>query len=244
MGHFPRTREAFHLKAHDPRRMRWHVRCTSERYRRSTVSTPNHEPHVADLSGRHPRWPAALIATLLIVAPAAFASGQAAVSEPVRAFVNATRAYADTHRRLERQLGPIEITMSVERINSNIQQLATAIRAARHDAAQGDLFTAALAPELRVRIAEALAAHDFTAGDVLGEGRVEGIDYERVALRVNATFPWMLSVAMFPCVIEALPPLPPELQYRIVGSDLVLIDVHASLVVDILPAVIGAATER
>lgn len=40
---------------------------------------------------------------------------------------------------------------------------------------------------------------------------------------------------MFACVIEALPPLPAELQYRIVGDDLVLIDVHASLVVDILP---------
>jgi hypothetical protein len=35
-------------------------------------------------------------------------------------------------------------------------------------------------------------------------------------------------------MIEALPPLPDELQYRIVGRDLVLVDVHANLVVDIL----------
>jgi len=32
-----------------------------------------------------------------------------------------------------------------------------------------------------------------------------------------------------------LPALPPELQYRMVGRDLVLVDVHASLIVDILP---------
>jgi hypothetical protein len=40
---------------------------------------------------------------------------------------------------------------------------------------------------------------------------------------------------MFPCVLEALPTLPPELQYRIVGDTLVLIDVHAGLIVDLLP---------
>jgi hypothetical protein len=41
---------------------------------------------------------------------------------------------------------------------------------------------------------------------------------------------------MTPAVIlEALPPLPEELQYRFVGPTLVLLDVHADLVVDILP---------
>jgi hypothetical protein len=44
---------------------------------------------------------------------------------------------------------------------------------------------------------------------------------------------------MFPCLIDALPPLPSELQYRMVGGDLVLIDVHASVVVDILTNVLN-----
>jgi len=39
---------------------------------------------------------------------------------------------------------------------------------------------------------------------------------------------------MWPCIIEALPPLPDELQYRTLGRDLVLVDVHANLVLDIL----------
>jgi hypothetical protein len=38
---------------------------------------------------------------------------------------------------------------------------------------------------------------------------------------------------------DALPPLPSELQYRMVGGDLVLIDVHASVVVDILTNVLN-----
>ena len=158
--------------------------------------------------------------------------------------MTATRDYANMHRRLERQVGDIEISMSPDHINHLIQQLAAAIRAERPAAAQGDLFRPALAHELRARVNDALVANDFTVADLIAASRVEGIDYERVALRVNGTFPWALGTAMFPCVIQALPPLPPELQYRIVGTDLILIDVHASMIVDILPSLLGAETER
>jgi hypothetical protein len=48
---------------------------------------------------------------------------------------------------------------------------------------------------------------------------------------------------MFPCIVAALPALPPELQYRIVGDSLALIDVHAGLILDVLPdALRGAAS--
>lgn len=203
-----------------------------------------HDPNPDDPTARRRLWPVGpAIAAILLAATAAFSYAQGA-SEPVRAFMAATRDYAQMHRSLERQIGPIEITTSIDQINRIIQQLASAIRAERPDAKQGDFFTPALAPELRARINEALLADDFTADDVIRAGRVDGIDYERVALRVNDTFPWILGTAMFPCVIQALPELPPELQYRIVGTDLVLIDVHASLIVDILPSALGWDTER
>ena len=73
---------------------------------------------------------------------------------------------------------------------------------------------------------------------MLAHGRVAGVDYARVRLQVNDTAPWILGVTMFPCLVDALPALPPVLQYRIVSRDLVLIDVHASLVVDILTNVL------
>ena len=38
-----------------------------------------------------------------------------------------------------------------------------------------------------------------------------------------------------PQLIAALPPLPPELQYRIIGCSLVSWDHHANLIVDFLP---------
>ena len=183
-------------------------------------------------------------AAMLFAIPARLTYGQHTDSEPVRAFMAATHEYAVMHRRLDQQIGPIDINMPIASINRIIQELAAAIRAERPTAARGDFFTPALAPELRVRINTALLAHDFTAADVIRAGQVDGIDYGRVALRVNDTFPWVLAVAMLPCVIDALPPLPPELQYRIVGSDLVLVDVHASLIVDILPAALVETTFR
>ena len=104
--------------------------------------------------------------------------------------------------------------------------MATAIRAARPDARSGDLFTAAVQVALRVRIARALRANGYTFADV----------YDREAsLRVNDSFARAAAKPVLPCILEALPRLPSELEYRIVGTDLVLIDVHAGLIVDILP---------
>ena len=184
-----------------------------------------------------------LILTLLCgSAAAAIAAAQSPVNLAIGAYVDAVNDYTAMHRRLEKVVGRIDINSTPESINRSIAALAAAIRAERPDARQGQFFTPALAHELRARINDALLEHGFTAADVQTSARVEGILPTTVRLRVNDTFPWVLGASMFPCVIEALPPLPPELQYRIVGNDLVLIDVHASLIVDILPNALADVT--
>lgn len=183
-----------------------------------------------------------VLGVILLAMSAGISSGQNAGSSAVLAFTDATRNYAAMHRRLEHQIGTIDLNTPIESINRLIQQLATAIRAERAEARRGDLFTPALAQQIKADINRALIAHGFTAEDVRAAGRVDGVNYGAVALRVNDTFPWVLGVTMFPCVINALPALPPELQYRIVGNDLVLVDVHASLIVDLLPDVLAELT--
>jgi len=166
----------------------------------------------------------------------------------VQAFASATREYVQMHRRLESQVGAMHLNITVAELNRMIQELAAAIRAERPDAKQGDFFTPALARELRARIAHALAMNGFTAEDMRANERrdaIDAIDPGAAVLRVNGTFPWVLGAAVFPLVIAALPPLPPELQYRLVGDALVLIDVHASLIVDLLPhALVETTNER
>jgi hypothetical protein len=200
------------------------------------VSPDNFGPSYHFERQRHPRTLAgSLLCAILIALSVGYSYGQENWA-PVRAFTAAVDDYVSMHRRIERSIEPIQLNSTAEAINRFIERMATAVRAERADAKQGDLFSAAVAPEFRRRINDALLAHGFTVADVRAEELAHGIDAERVRLKVNGTFPWAVSVAMFPCVLDALPPLPSELQYRIVGYDLLLIDIHASLVVDILPS--------
>ncbi len=179
---------------------------------------------------------AAVIAALLTTGATGAGQGPSVdvTSQAVAAFEQSTRDYATLHRRLEEPIGAIRLGMSAAAINRHIQLLATAIRVERADAQAGAFFTPALATELRASVHTALDEHGYTVADVLAHGRVAGVDYARVRLQVNDTFPLILGVAMLPCVIDTLPALPSELQYRIVGRDLVLIDVHAIVIVDML----------
>jgi hypothetical protein len=55
------------------------------------------------------------------------------------------------------------------------------------------------------------------------------------APRVNDTYPRTVEYPIMPpSLLAALPPLPDELQYRLVGRTLILWDHHADLVVDVM----------
>lgn len=175
---------------------------------------------------------------IALLAGAGAAQTPLAGSDGTLAFVRAAESYAFMHRRLERQLPPLEVNANPETIRRAIDAMAAAIRAARSDARQGDLFNPAAQATFRTRIATALRSHGLTAADVLDAERADAVEAPPATLMVNGDFPWRAATAMFPAILEALPPLPPELQYRIVGRDLILVDVHASLIVDILPRVL------
>jgi hypothetical protein len=171
----------------------------------------------------------------VLPSPSGFAQEQQPDTDGVGQFTRAAEDYALMHRRLERPLPPIAVNVNPDTLRRAIEALAATIRAERRAAKVGDLFNPAAQATLRARIDEALRSHGFTAADVIAAERAAGVDAGAVSLHVNAPFPWAVGTAMFRCVVEALPPLPPELVYRMVGTDLVLIDVHASLIVDILP---------
>jgi hypothetical protein len=198
------------------------------------LSRHAHEP-APTLAGRGRAVAAAIVVMTLLGAGAAFAGRQPDASPAIQSFVAATREYAALHRRIEATLPRLDVSSNPDTIFRLVQQMSAAMRNARPDARAGDFFTDAVAVELRARIAHALAAHDFSAQDVRQAEVLEGIVASNVLLKVNGTFPWIYATAMFPCVMDALPALPPELQYRIVGDTLVLIDVHAGLIVDLLP---------
>jgi hypothetical protein len=159
--------------------------------------------------------------------------GDPQILPDTRAIVEFQRAaddYAFMHRRIERRQPPLEVTADVDTIRRAIASMAEAMRIARPNAREGDLFAAPVRPILRARIVKAMRLHDVSIA-ALNE---EAADTPAMELAVNGEMPWRQTGWIPPYVLEVLPPLPPELQYRFVGTDLVLVDVHASLIVDIL----------
>jgi hypothetical protein len=165
-------------------------------------------------------------------------------ADGIARFVRAAEDYALLHRRLERTVPPMSVNANPETIGRAIAALAAVIRAERRDAKPGDVFNAAAQATIRTRIDQALRSNGFTAEDVLAAERAEGVEPDAIQLHLNDTFPWAIGTAMFSCVLEALPPVPAELMYRVVGHDLFLIDVHAGLVVDVLPFALGRIDSR
>jgi hypothetical protein len=110
--------------------------------------------------------------------------------------------------------------------------LASAIKTARPHARAGDIFTPPVAGHLRVRIAEVLRDQDALAGVravFMVHPPIEGYHPQ-----VHDSYPYWASQEMLPALLRTLPALPTELEYRLLGRDLVLLDVHADLIVDVL----------
>jgi hypothetical protein len=172
-------------------------------------------------------------------------------SEPILQDLVATQAfqqqvgeYVTLHRLLEAPLPPLWPTRDMSRIDGAMRALALRIRTARAHAQQGDIITADVARMFRRRIATCLTGEAWAA--ILAERDTD--EQGRPApplpqLQVNMEWPAQVPFDFVPPqLLLALPPLPPELQYRIIGRALVLWDHHANLIVDILPGAFASTT--
>ena len=185
----------------------------------------------------------------------------------MQAFEERVSQYVLQHRLLETTVPPLQPTRDVRQIDMAVQALALRIRLARAGARPGDLITPEVGLVFRRRIAACLAPVEWAA--VLAENAEEaeeaslseapeGTAAERrrrapedegvaggpsPVLRVNMTWPEPVLFGFVPPqLLAALPRLPEELQYRIVGNALVLWDHHANLIVDFLPEAFAALT--
>ena len=147
--------------------------------------------------------------------------------------------YVTMHRVLEGPLPTLEVSTDMSKVQAAMQALAVRIQAARKDARQGDIFTEAVAPMFHRRIASCLVRAEIEA--ILADQRYG--EQGQPLPRVNAVWPVRVPFDIVPPqLLAALPRLPGELQYRIIGRALVLWDHHANLIVDILPGALTPET--
>jgi hypothetical protein len=149
--------------------------------------------------------------------------------EGVTAFLRDVDVYAQLHRRVESALPPLRTTPVPWLIEGTRQRLAAALVAARPGAHEGQLFNTEVAALIRASVFE-----------TLGPGELSDLQDGPDAIckaRVNEPLPANVNHYVPGALLRRLPALPGELEYRIVGSDLVLWDVDADLVIDVLRGV-------
>jgi hypothetical protein len=149
------------------------------------------------------------------------------------AFRDRIEDYVALHRRLERHLPELRPTTDPFKTYLSRQLLANAIRKARPNARQGDIFTPDVARVFRIIIGQTLRGRDIEQLLWQDDGEVGARDEAR--LDINDTYPAEASHAVPPILLQHLPPLSGDVEYRIFNRALVLWDTHANLVVDVLP---------
>ena len=151
--------------------------------------------------------------------------------------------YVFLHRVLEGPLPLLRPTTNPGEIRIARRALGERMRAVRAGARQGDIISAEVALMFKRRIPACLRPEEWAA--ILTELATDeqGTPKPVVPLRVNMPWPERVPFEFVPPqLLATLPQLPPELQYRIIGSSLVLWDDHADLIVDFLPGAFTSTT--
>jgi hypothetical protein len=148
------------------------------------------------------------------------------------AFDTTVQRYVTLHRDLARSLAIPPFRDDDDLFHT--ETLRAAIMAARPQAGAGMFFTSEVTILLRERIDAAFARHPGAATSVITRGGYEPLPGEP-GPQVNEPFPPVAASVRWMPLVRALPPLPRELDFALWGRDLVLVDVAANLVLDILP---------
>jgi hypothetical protein len=155
----------------------------------------------------------------------------------VKAFRDRCDAYLALHQKAAGNVPPLKETSDPGKLTSREQALGEAIRQLRTDAKPGDLFGSDLSPYIRKAVQKDWKKRSAADRKAITEEVPPG-----TVADVNATYPSILPLATFPAnMLAALPPLAEGLEYRLVGRHLIIRDVKANIIVDVLPNVLPGA---
>lgn len=156
--------------------------------------------------------------------------------QPDAHFQGNVAEYMALRARVAASLPPLPTRATWLQVTSHIAALSHGIQSARGDA-DARIFTNDLHPFFRELTEMTLIEYGIDVQELL-RSFAEEIPGGVPRPRVNEKYHWGLGAAMPPCILAAYPPLPAMLQYRFYRRDLLIVDVEAGLVVDILPRAI------
>lgn len=190
-----------------------------------------------NLSAKSMRSPATLLLVALALAIPIVAKAQA--NPPVNHdsavatdFENKVADYMKLRQKAQTLSAP-KNTDQPGKISDYQHQMAAAIRSARSGAKQGDIFTPEITQLFHKLVSSSLNSQD---GQKIRKSYQAAEPLHGLRLGVNESYPDGVPLqSMPPSLLLNLPTLPKELEYRFVGRELVLRDIAANLIVDVIP---------
>jgi hypothetical protein len=147
-------------------------------------------------------------------------------------FMKRLDAYVALHEKLEATIPSLPKEATPLQIDQHQRALARLIAQSRASAKRGDIFTPAME-----RIAKKLLAEIFRGPGGAQMKREIFEEYEQRDIKpvVNGRYPDEVPLSTVPPgVLAGLPKLPEELEYRFVGTSLILLDPHAHIIADFI----------
>jgi len=180
--------------------------------------------------------PLALTLALLlvpVVTPGLPPAPQPARANPigtaVLGFKQRVADYVKVHHEAESKVPKLTETSDPAKVHDREAALGAMIKSLRAGVKEGAIF----GTDFRV-VLEREVRKDFRARSAADRKALIQELPAKMAITVNTTYPTELPLATFPAkLLQKLPDLPPELEYRIVGHHIVLRDVTANIVVDV-----------
>jgi hypothetical protein len=164
------------------------------------------------------------------------AEQQSADAAGFKEFSNRVDDYVKLHKSQEVLLPPLKPTVSPEAINAHQRALSLKIREARPNARPGDIFTPAARKSFQDVIQSAMQG---PRGANMDATLTQGAPLPNINVAVNQPYPdGVAFTTVPPTLLLVFPKLPDEVVYRVVLHDLLLMDVKANLVVDVIPGII------
>jgi hypothetical protein len=144
------------------------------------------------------------------------------------------KEYIDLHNKIKGTLPALPKNSTPEQIDKRQRQFENLMRQARATAKQGDLFTPEARPVIKRLLANVFSGPD---GRQLKAAIFDFDDKNpgKIALTVNGRYPDTVPLSNVPPqVLQTLPKLTADLEYRFIGDNLILLDTDAHIVADFI----------
>jgi hypothetical protein len=168
--------------------------------------------------------------------PAAGAPQTNPQAEALAGFQERLQKYLELREQMADKLKPLAQTSNAAELTTRQESVAAALRDVRKNAKPGDLIPTRVAGQIRTIVAAYFRGKDAATKRAVFE---EVPEHLRPA--INKTMPDTAALATVPPgLLNNLPRLPDNLQYRFVGRHIVLLDGDTRLIMDYILNVLPA----